>query len=45
VLTEKDRRLVTDFALAPLGRGDYLVELVVTAGASTERKLVPLRIK
>ena len=39
------RRLVTELALAPLGRGDYLIELTAGAGAVSERKLLALRVR
>jgi hypothetical protein len=36
--------LAGDVSLAPLGSGDYLIELVVGRGATTERHLVAIRI-
>jgi VWFA-related protein len=36
--------LVGDVSLAPLAPGDYLVELVVARGSTTERHLVAIRI-
>lgn len=39
------RRLVTELSLAPLGRGDYLVELTAASGPVTERKLFALQVK
>lgn len=36
--------LAGDVSLAPLGPGDYLVELVVGKGSATERHLVAIRI-
>jgi VWFA-related protein len=41
----RPRRLVTELTLAPLARGDYLVELTVAAGTVTERKLLAVRVK
>jgi VWFA-related protein len=38
-------RLVLDLRLAPLGRGEYSLEITVAAGAARERKLVPLKIE
>ena len=38
-------RLVIDLSLAPLSRGEYLVELTATDGKVSERKLLPLRIR
>jgi len=35
----------TELALAPLARGDYLVELIATRGGSRERKLFALRVE
>jgi VWFA-related protein len=47
-LEEKDAdgsaRLVTDVPLAPLGRGDYLVELRVGSKTISDRKLIALRV-
>ena len=47
-LEEKDAdgspRLVTDVSLAPLGRGDYLVELRVGSKTINDRKLIALRV-
>jgi len=47
-LEEKDAdgspRLVTDVPLAPLGRGDYLVELRVGSKTITDRKLIAVRV-
>ncbi len=37
--------LVANLSFAALGRGDYVVELIATAGAETERKLLAFRIK
>jgi hypothetical protein len=39
------RVLVTELALAPLTRGEYLVELVASGAAATERKLLALRVR
>jgi len=44
-LSERDRRLIADITLAPLARGDYLVELIVSSGSVRERKLTPVRIQ
>ena len=38
------RRLVTELSLAPLGRGDYLVELTAASGGVTDRKLFGVRV-
>jgi VWFA-related protein len=38
------RRLVAELSLAPLGRGDYLVELTAASGGVTERKLFGVRV-
>ena len=38
------RWLIADLTLAPLGPGDYVVELTSTAGAEQTRTLVPLRV-
>jgi hypothetical protein len=47
-LEEKDAdgspRLVTDVPLAPLGRGDYLVELRAGSKTVTDRKLIAVRV-
>jgi VWFA-related protein len=37
--------LVTELALAPLGRGDYIIELTATAGSLTETRLLALRVR
>jgi hypothetical protein len=37
--------LVTEVALAPLGRGDYIIELTATAGPVTETRLLALRVR
>ena len=39
------RRLVTELSLAPLGRGDYLVELSVASGLVSERKLFAVQVR
>jgi len=39
------RRLVADLTLAPLGRGDYLLELTATTGAVSETRLLALRVR
>ena len=39
------RRLESNITLSPLGRGDYVIELTVTAGATTERKLLAFRVR
>jgi hypothetical protein len=44
-LGRQERRLIGDVSLAPLTRGDYLVELVVAAGTVRERKLTPIRVQ
>jgi VWFA-related protein len=37
--------LVAELPLAPLGRGEYLVEVVATGAGATERKLTALRVR
>jgi VWFA-related protein len=37
--------LVSNLSLASLGRGDYVIELEVAAGAQVERKLIAFRIR
>ena len=39
------RRLEANITLAPLGRGDYVLELTVGAGTITERKLLAFRVR
>ena len=39
------RRVVGELALAPFGRGDYLVELTVAAGDKVEQKLTAFRVR
>ena len=36
---------VVEASLSPLGRGDYVIELVVTRGAETESKVLAIRMK
>jgi len=43
--TDPGRILVGEFALAPLGRGDYLVEVTASGAGTTERKLTALRVQ
>jgi VWFA-related protein len=38
-------RLVAEQSLAPLGRGDYVVELTLKAGGQTEQKLTAFRVR
>jgi hypothetical protein len=38
------RWLTADLALAPLGAGDYIIELTSTAGAERHRTLVAIRV-
>ena len=38
------RWLTADVTLAPLGPGDYLVELSVTRGSDTRKSLVAIRV-
>lgn len=40
-----NQRLVTEIVLAPLGRGDYLIELTAEAGTTIERRLLAVRLK
>lgn len=44
-LAEHEHLLIGDLSLAPLARGDYLIELVVSSGALRERKLTPIRVQ
>lgn len=39
------RHLASELSLASLGRGDYLIELMATAGAVTETRLLALRVQ
>jgi hypothetical protein len=39
------RHLVSEISLAPLARGDYVIELTVAAGDKIEQKLIALRVK
>lgn len=43
--TSAGKRLVADISLAPLGKGDYVVELTVKAGDATEQKLTAFRMR
>ena len=44
-VTERDpMTLAIDINLAPLGPGDYLVEVLVGAGAETEQRLIAIRV-
>lgn len=43
--TSTGMRLVADQSLASLGRGDYVVELMVQAGDKTEQKLTAFRVR
>jgi hypothetical protein len=47
-VTERDidgqAMLAVDVNLAPLGPGDYLIELAIGAGTTSERKLVAIRV-
>ena len=36
--------LTTDLNMAPLGAGDYLIEIAVKAGETTEQQLVAIRV-
>jgi VWFA-related protein len=38
------RWLTADVTLAPLGAGDYVIELTTTAGSEQKRMLVPIRV-
>jgi hypothetical protein len=40
-----NRRLLSEILLAPLGRGDYLIELTAAAGAVTETRLLARRVR
>ncbi len=42
--TTGQRWLTADVTLAPLGQGDYVVELITTAGAEQRRTLVAIRV-
>lgn len=37
--------IVTEIVLAPLGRGDYILEITAGAGAVSETRLLAIRIK
>jgi hypothetical protein len=39
------RQLIAEIPFAPLGRGDYVVELTSTAGPVTETRLLALRVR
>jgi len=39
------RHLVSEISLAPLGRGDYVIELTVAAGEKIEQRLIAIRVK
>lgn len=39
------RQLVGELSFAPLGRGDYVIELTSTAGSVTESRLLALRVR
>jgi VWFA-related protein len=41
---ETPNTLVAEVALAPLAPGDYVLEIAATAGATVERKYVPIRV-
>ena len=45
-MRESDGRQVisTDLALAPLNKGEYLIELSVRAGDRSERQLIAIRV-
>jgi VWFA-related protein len=43
--TSAGKRLIADLSLAPLGKGDYVVELTVKAGDTTEQKLTAFRMR
>lgn len=38
------RGLTADLTLAPLGAGDYVIELMTTAGTEQRRTLVAIRV-
>jgi hypothetical protein len=38
------RWITADLALAPLGAGDYIIELTSTGGAERRRTLVAIRV-
>ena len=40
-----NRRLVGDITLAPLGRGDYIIELTAATAGATETRLLGIRVK
>jgi VWFA-related protein len=40
-----NQRLVSEISLAPLGRGDYLIELTAAAGVVSETRLLAIRVK
>ena len=39
------QQLTTEIALAPMARGDYVLELTSRAGAVTETRLLALRVR
>ena len=43
--SREPQHLVTDFRLTPLARGEYLIELTVKRGETSDRKLVGLRVE
>ena len=42
--TDGRRTIAADVNLAPLSAGDYVIELTVGSGATTERKLFAIRV-
>jgi hypothetical protein len=38
-------QLTAEIALAPMARGDYVIELTARAGAVTETRLLALRVR
>ena len=42
--SRSQRWLVADITLAPLGAGDYVVELTTTGGAQQKKPLVAIRV-
>jgi VWFA-related protein len=43
--TSAGAQLTAEIAFAPLGRGDYILELTATAGTATETRVLALRLK
>jgi hypothetical protein len=44
VTESPNRSLAVDISLAPLGPGDYVLELIAASGRERERRLLAIRI-